>query len=225
MIKATHNGTCQVCGKLQALPEGKLSKHGYDVQFHYFRGVCPGAAFLPQEQDREQADKVAHGLMVRSRSCAADAVAVERGEMLPRRARSGKMERVMGKSVWEMVDYADAPAEHQQAAVRTLQHALESEAKECARVSAAITARADKITGKQALVARVAEAPRKVIGPGTRFKLFGAERVALRVESRMARGCGPHLNGNVVPHVVYLNDSGKELAYPVQRIRQAAIEK
>lgn len=51
-MKATHKGQCQVCGKLQMLPDGKLSKHGYEVAgWGFFNGVCTGAAHLPFEQD------------------------------------------------------------------------------------------------------------------------------------------------------------------------------
>jgi hypothetical protein len=222
-IKATHNGTCQVCGREQALPGGIMAKHGYDVRFHYFRGVCPGAQHQPLEQDRAKADRVAEGLLVTSRNHAKDALAVAAGELLPRQAWSGQWARVNGRPERIMWPFADAEARYQQAAVAALQHFHESEAREHARISKGITDRANKITGIKPLTPRVAEAPRKVIGPGTQFKLFGELRTALRVEDRMARGCGPHLNGNVVLHVVYATDSGKEFAYPVQRIRQAAI--
>ena len=56
--KATHKGTCQVCGRLQKLPAGSLSKHGYTVEWGYFSGVCPGAHELPLEQDRSVLDRI-----------------------------------------------------------------------------------------------------------------------------------------------------------------------
>lgn len=49
--KSTHKGNCQVCDRLQMLPNGRLSKHGYTKRFHYFEGVCPGAKYLPFQQD------------------------------------------------------------------------------------------------------------------------------------------------------------------------------
>jgi hypothetical protein len=54
--KATHQGTCQCCGRLQKLPGGFLSKHGYTVDWGYFNGVCGGAHHLPLEQDRTIVD-------------------------------------------------------------------------------------------------------------------------------------------------------------------------
>lgn len=50
MAKATHQGTCQICGSLQKLPKGKLSLHGYNVTYGFFNGICRGARELPFEQ-------------------------------------------------------------------------------------------------------------------------------------------------------------------------------
>jgi len=50
MAKATHTGTCQICGCNQKLPNGRLSKHGYTTQWGFFSGVCSGASHLPFEQ-------------------------------------------------------------------------------------------------------------------------------------------------------------------------------
>lgn len=47
--KATHQGHCQLCGRFQMLPNGKLAKHGYTVEFNFFNGVCPGSHNLPYE--------------------------------------------------------------------------------------------------------------------------------------------------------------------------------
>ncbi len=47
--KATHYGECQVCGRNQKLPNGKLSIHGYTVDWNCFMGTCPGSHHLPWE--------------------------------------------------------------------------------------------------------------------------------------------------------------------------------
>lgn len=51
-MKATHRGHCQVCNRVQKLPDSKLAKHGYKVMDGWFNRVCPGAAHLPLEQDK-----------------------------------------------------------------------------------------------------------------------------------------------------------------------------
>ena len=51
MRAATHEGECQVCGRVQKLPNGTLAKHGYTVQWGFFEGTCWGADSLPLEVD------------------------------------------------------------------------------------------------------------------------------------------------------------------------------
>lgn len=50
MTKATHEGTCQICGSTQKLPSGLLSKHGYTVNWGFFSGVCNGEGHAPFEK-------------------------------------------------------------------------------------------------------------------------------------------------------------------------------
>ena len=48
MTKATHNGTCQACGRSQAF-NGSLAKHGYTTKWGYFAGTCSGSDKSPLE--------------------------------------------------------------------------------------------------------------------------------------------------------------------------------
>jgi len=50
MAKATHAGHCQACGRLQKLPGGRLSLHGYTVTHGFFSGTCRGAKEQPFEE-------------------------------------------------------------------------------------------------------------------------------------------------------------------------------
>ena len=54
--KATHLGTCQVCGRLQKLPHG-LSVHGYTKQFGFFSGQCRGSYGNPFEKSHDLISK------------------------------------------------------------------------------------------------------------------------------------------------------------------------
>lgn len=47
--KATHQGECQICDRVQKLPNNVLSQHGYKVEFGFFNGVCPGSKHKPYE--------------------------------------------------------------------------------------------------------------------------------------------------------------------------------
>lgn len=48
-MAATHTGSCQLCGREQKLPNGKLSLHGYAVLWNQFNGTCPGSRHQPYE--------------------------------------------------------------------------------------------------------------------------------------------------------------------------------
>jgi hypothetical protein len=57
MNKATHLGTCQVCSRVQKLPNGVMAKHGYQVLGGFFEGVCFGSNHLPLERDKTLVEK------------------------------------------------------------------------------------------------------------------------------------------------------------------------
>ena len=58
MAKATHLGTCQVCGSTQKLPGGRLSQHGYTVDWSQFVGTCKGSGARPFEESKELTEQV-----------------------------------------------------------------------------------------------------------------------------------------------------------------------
>lgn len=49
--KATHYGTCQICGHVQKAPRGLMALHGYEVRWQHFSGTCHGSRQLPFETD------------------------------------------------------------------------------------------------------------------------------------------------------------------------------
>jgi hypothetical protein len=57
--KATHIGTCQLCGCTQMLPNGRLAKHGYQVHSGWgFVGTCRGSHEVPFEQSCEYTKEI-----------------------------------------------------------------------------------------------------------------------------------------------------------------------
>jgi hypothetical protein len=52
-MKATHFGECQLCGRQQKLPNGRMSIHGYAVQWSQFVGTCPGSKHLSYERSAD----------------------------------------------------------------------------------------------------------------------------------------------------------------------------
>ena len=61
MTKATHNGTCQCCGRLQAVrpKTGHIANHGYTTDHGYFNGTCSGSGEKPLEVSAEVLDQTA----------------------------------------------------------------------------------------------------------------------------------------------------------------------
>jgi len=63
-MKATHYGTCQICGSLQKAPNGRLAKHGYTKQWSFFTGTCRGSHELPFEESKDLLEAVIEGVKV-----------------------------------------------------------------------------------------------------------------------------------------------------------------
>jgi hypothetical protein len=58
MSKATNNGTCQVCGRVQAaIGDATMAKHGYTVQWGFFSGTCAGSDRAPIEHSHNYTDR------------------------------------------------------------------------------------------------------------------------------------------------------------------------
>lgn len=73
-MKATHNGHCQICLRLQAVKKiaytyspDSLAKHGYTVEWGMFNGECPGSHEAPMEQSQTLAHEWAAKLITQAR--------------------------------------------------------------------------------------------------------------------------------------------------------------
>lgn len=65
MKKATHNGTCQACGRQQANRASGLAHHGYTTEHGYFQGVCGGSYHAPLEESHGVLDQTVDVLRAR----------------------------------------------------------------------------------------------------------------------------------------------------------------
>lgn len=72
IMKATNKGTCQICGRIQKLPDGRLSQHGYTTRWGFFSGVCCGSGQLPFEQSKDLVDGAIEGAEKRLASIQAE---------------------------------------------------------------------------------------------------------------------------------------------------------
>jgi hypothetical protein len=187
-MAATHTGTCQVCGRRQAVTGSWIAKHGYQVKgFGFFMGVCPGAQHQPLELHRDTADRIAADLLVAARNHERAAVDVETGVSIPLFAYTGNRVKVTdsnGRSRMtnEKVPFVDATPLQQADTIRRNAMSCRNEARMCEETSVAMTKRADEIHGKQELQPRGIEQRREIV-PGlacvctTRKPLCCASRI------------------------------------------------
>lgn len=158
MKAATHNGHCQVCGKIQALPfDGRLSLHGYKVAgFGFFAGVCQGARHLPLQQERTKTDAIIVALREYAVRQSERAVELQTGRSNPEQARSGKYVKVLKtgrrgyqyeSSEPEMVDFSLAPPYYQKQAVDAAIAEAQSEARHARGFADNLQQLADRIHG------------------------------------------------------------------------------
>jgi hypothetical protein len=79
MTTATHNGTCQACGRVQAIrANGLLAKHGYTTEYGFFNGTCSGSDHPPLELQTGHNEQV----VIRLREWADAQQAKAEGEIL-----------------------------------------------------------------------------------------------------------------------------------------------
>lgn len=55
-------GSCQACGREQAVVDGIVAQHGFTLAWHYRHGVCSGSRFEPAEVSVRHAENVVHSL-------------------------------------------------------------------------------------------------------------------------------------------------------------------
>lgn len=105
MTKATHNGTCQACGRQHAVntKTGKVAKHGYTKQHGWFSGTCAGSDRAPLEVSKDYAIKTVHQVATQAaeieKRCA-DASTIEEVET---HVRNQKLSQRRGYSVFDYV--------------------------------------------------------------------------------------------------------------------------
>jgi hypothetical protein len=189
MTTATHNGTCQACGRQHAVnvKSGKLAKHGYTVDWGFFNGTCSGSDHLPLEKDTSLNVAIIEQLTKQAAQLDIDAegeilkVAVEVGHQY----RGGR--RV---AVTQMMDRAEFEATQPRYrsfddAVELLRTQLRRQA-ELFRSHAADLDRLRESRHGQPLIARPVEAPiqREYFG---NYRDAYARVQALKAEGRDAR--------------------------------------
>jgi len=122
-------GNCQCCGRLQAVTNGTIAKHGYKVvgrgEGGWFSGVCIGHLYAPMQVDRSMADRVVADVLKQAAELRVEADAVRAGTITPTYGAT-RFDVYAKKKV--NVPFAECADYQQKAAVSSLIYKLEMRA-------------------------------------------------------------------------------------------------
>ena len=183
MTKATHNGTCQCCGRLQAFGKRGIAKHGYTTEWGFFNGTCGGSDHQPLELETALNIKTAQAI----RDFADKLEAKAAGDIVevPVRKRESDLYG-RRRTVTEMMDRAQFEATQPyyskfDSAVESYRSQLERQAANLRREADDLEQLGDKVHG-QPLKARAEEAPLR------RERVAGYRNAFARCEDLKAQG-------------------------------------
>lgn len=159
-------GHCQCCGRQQAVPNGRMSKHGYEVKNGWFNGICSGEQYAPIEKDRSHADETIRIVRADCVKLLEKAAALRAGTITPAQAKSGRRIKIEGATGYpwedEMVPFAEAPAHLQQQAVDAAAWNAEGRARQGENFADALERIANDYHGKDLLVVAPPAAPEPI---------------------------------------------------------------
>lgn len=155
----THRGHCQVCASIQAIDPktGRIAKHGYNVRYGSFNGVCFGSGYLSMHVERKLSDLQAEAARERAVKLRDLMMNYAKGESHPERVWNGKYVKVPSptkgwpdRKVDEQVIVAwdDATPEFQAKGLQREIFVLDTRAKNEDDYAKFIQFWADRITGK-----------------------------------------------------------------------------
>jgi len=105
---------------------GLVAKHGYNVQYGYFSGTCPGSNDLSLHVARENTDRIILMYLERAQAAAAEVEALKAGTLKPAEAWDGTYTEMpvtrngvtrMSRGEQRLVPFAEAAEQYQQRAV------------------------------------------------------------------------------------------------------------
>lgn len=148
MDKATHRGNCQVCGHQQHVMNVVLAKHGYTVEFGYFRGTCSGSGKKPIQQDRTITDATIVAMHEYAAGCDKDAEDLRSGKTLPTKIKTGQ-KLLAGKYQPVYIPFSEGSPEQQTKAVELFIAMAESGARHARAHASDLKKLADRLHGTE----------------------------------------------------------------------------
>lgn len=219
MAKTTHTnrGTCQVCGMLQAVDNstGIVAKHGYVVAgWGFFNGVCPGARALPAEKDLTVTRAVMAQLTNVADSYEVDAANYRQHIKLVRTYKAWNPQTVVthkaktqfssdwtSMGAYEAREITEHTPKHVVDEVQ-IQAAMRAE-QEARNARSHVKTMNEHIVPKFGQDLKPGKDKAREWAVGDVAMIGGTRLIVERIEDAVARGCGPYMNGKLLPHLFF----------------------
>jgi hypothetical protein len=227
--KHTHRGTCQVCGRAQAVANGVnvLAKHGYTVTWGYFNGVCRGAHNQPLELDKTMTEATIKHLREEYAPAADQRAADLRSGAIEPDFYNTSYDRIKCKNVRTSCTRAElqfhATYETQDDVAKRQITAAVMNAENDARHARSHAEMLVKMIEARHGKALIAVEAKRVLSVGDRVNRYGKIVEVVEIKNTVARGCGPYMNGRVMLHAFLKYSEDKIVAVPVRSIRTSTI--
>lgn len=169
MSKATHRGNCQVCGHQHHVMGTTLAKHGYTVEFGFFRGTCDGSDRQPVQIERSHTDATIVWLREYAEREDSVVAQLKAGKMHPTRIKTGQeLNRSTFKYEPVYIEWSAGTVEQQRKAVELAIAMSESDARHARAHAKGLAQMANLFHGRPLvaiadLEAKAAPAPQAVV--------------------------------------------------------------
>lgn len=175
MSKIQMRGHCQCCGRDQAVVRGNMSKHGYTVEWSYFKGVCPGQHYAPIEVERTEADATIASVRQQAKLLLQQAADLVAGRIHPEMCRTDHQQKNLTTGKWETVVIAweDASSYQRESAVKGAIYECESNAKHAGYFADSLEKVCNEFHGKPLVEVAAAEAPAAIVSGEVRVAQNG----------------------------------------------------
>ena len=222
-MKHTHRGTCQACGRIQAVntAHGRIAKHGYTVDWGYFHGICQGSDAHPLEVDKTMTEAIINVLRENE---------APRYDKRAADLRSGAVEPKWYKGAYKAGKYEEIVVPREELLSWEQDQILRGAIWNAERSAKAARQHADMLEGlikaRHAMPLIPVVNERKQLAVGSRVQIGGQKGVVcevVEINDKVCSGCGPYLNGQTLPHAFLKRPDGRITAVPCRSIRQSAI--
>jgi len=243
-VTHTHRGTCQACGRVQAITEwtnkhsgktfGNIAKHGYTVNWGFFNGVCMGADSLPLELSKDTTERLIKELREIT-APQADKLAVDLADEVVEPDWQKPVED--GVTRWGSKKYKQVSCPKSDLTPYEISRQLEIAIHQAENKARMARSHADflahlitKRHGQPLIPVGDSNTPvAQLLKAGTKVQMWGKKDGVLcevvEIKTLRASGVGPFLNGHYIPHAILKRPTGTTFAYPVRLIRKASIVK